>query len=70
MWYMFESMTLSTVNYDALLTGWINYSLQSNVYFNGGNSKYSSSSQSARDILTDVYGWNVTDGGVEDTETP
>ncbi|NQZ82841.1 MAG: BspA family leucine-rich repeat surface protein, partial [Colwellia sp.] len=63
---MFYNVTLSTANYDALLTGWINYSLQNNVHFSGGNSKYSSASQSARNILTDVYSWSIYDGGVED----
>jgi len=38
---MFNGITLSTENYDALLTGWSQQSLQSSVNFHGGNSKYS-----------------------------
>jgi len=63
---MFNGVTLSTENYDALLLGWSRLLLQENVTFDGGNNQYSSSSQNARDILTDVYGWTITDGGVDD----
>jgi surface protein len=63
---MFKGVTLSTENYDALLLGWSSLLLQENVTFDGGNSHYSNSSQSARDILADVYGWTITDGGVDD----
>jgi surface protein len=58
---MFESVTLSTDNYDALLVGWSNRTLQSDVSFNAGNSEYSESSQSARDVLTGTYNWTITD---------
>jgi len=61
---MFTNITLSLANYDALLLGWSAQSLQSNVTFNGGNSQYSSSSQAARDTLTETFGWLVTDGGL------
>jgi surface protein len=59
---MFESVTLSIENYDALLVSWSNQSLQSDVSFNAGNSDYSESSQSARDVLTGTYNWTITDG--------
>ena len=61
---MFGLATLSTANYNALLSGWSVQSLQYGVTFSGGNSQYSSSSQAARDVLTDGFGWIVTDGGV------
>jgi hypothetical protein len=60
---MFFSVMLSTVNYDALLLGWSVQSLKNNVTFNARKSLYSSSSQAARDTLTDVYNWSVVDGG-------
>jgi len=63
MFGMFGNATLSLANYDALLLGWSARSLQSNVIFSGGNSQYSSSSQAARDTLTEAFGWTVTDGG-------
>ena len=62
--HMFGGITLSTVNYDALLSGWSAQSLQNGVTFSGGNSQYSSSSQSARDTLTVGFSWTITDGGV------
>ena len=61
---MFANIALSTDNYDALLQSWSTQNLQSNVRFDGGNSTYSSSSQEARDILIQVHGWIITDGGV------
>lgn len=61
---MFANISLSTANYDSLLLGWSAQSLQSNVTFSAGNSTYSSSSQSARDVLTDAFNWDVRDGGV------
>jgi len=60
---MFQDITLSTDNYDALLLGWSVQSLQNDVVFSGGNSTYSASSQGARDTLTGTYNWTVTDGG-------
>ncbi len=62
---MFEGIALSTSNYDSLLLGWSAQSVQNSVTFSGGNSKYSSAAASARQTLTDTYGWNITDGGME-----
>lgn len=60
---MFRS--LSTVNYDALLSGWSKLNnLQSNVEFGAENALYSSSSQAARDILTNTFGWIIIDAGI------
>jgi len=61
---MFSRVSLSPANYDALLLGWSAQSLQNDVIFDGGNSKYSLSSQAARDTLTDAFGWTITDGGI------
>jgi len=60
---MFDNISLSPANYDALLLGWSARSLQRNVIFSGGNSQYSPSSQAVRDTLTEAFGWLVTDGG-------
>lgn len=59
---MFDGATLSTANYDALLTGWDAQNLQSNVNFNGGNSKYCNAA-AARDNMITSDGWTITDGG-------
>ena len=61
---MFDSVRLSIENYDSLLIGWSMLSLQEGVPFGAGDSVYSPSSQSARDTLTQVYGWEISDGGV------
>jgi hypothetical protein len=65
---MFLNATLSSENYDALLTGWaaqasVAPSLQTEVYFHGGNSVYCANDGSDRAMLTDTYGWIITDGG-------
>ncbi len=61
---MFYGATLSTTNYDALLTGWGAQTLQSGVYFNGGNSQYSAgAAATARQSIIDNFGWTITDGG-------
>ncbi|MDY0347524.1 MAG: BspA family leucine-rich repeat surface protein [Tenuifilaceae bacterium] len=61
---MFKGVTLTTANYNSLLTKWAKQSVQSGVAFNGGNSKYSpGAATDARAILTDTNGWTITDGG-------
>ncbi len=60
---MFKNITLSTANYNALLSGWSAQSVHSGLTFNGGNSKYSADYADERTILTDTYGWTITDGG-------
>ncbi len=60
----YNTSLLSQTNYDTLLLKWSLQNLQSDVSFAAGNTQYSSSSQSARDILTGTFNWTVTDGGV------
>ena len=63
---MFGGVTLSTPNYDALLIGWNSLpSLQSNVNFNAGGSKYTAggAAEAARTNLATTYNWTITDGG-------
>jgi surface protein len=61
---MFIGVTLSTANYDAILTGWAAQTVKSSVTFDGGNSKYSCSAAAARAILTGApKNWTITDGG-------
>ena len=63
MFNMFNMVTLSTENYDSILLGWSNQSVQDNVTFNAGSSQYSWQGKINRDILTDLHGWVITDGG-------
>ena len=67
---MFDGVTLSTTNYDAILNAWSALSvgetqIPTNITFSGGNSKYSNSGESARNTLINTYGWTITDGGME-----
>ncbi|MFI0431034.1 BspA family leucine-rich repeat surface protein [Mariniflexile sp. HMF6888] len=60
---MFSGVTLSTINYDALLNAWSTLTLHNGLIFHGGNSKYSCLSVTARDILRNDYKWIIFDGG-------
>jgi len=63
---MFSGVTLSTSNYDSLLIGWSALTnLQSDLTFDGGNSKFSAAAKSARDYLIATKNWAITDGGAE-----
>ena len=57
-------VTFSTAFYDALWNKWSRKSLQDNVYFDGGKSKYSDVSEANRQSVIDVYGWSISDGGL------
>ncbi|KKK55829.1 hypothetical protein LCGC14_3070630, partial [marine sediment metagenome] len=62
--YMFTGITLSTTNYDSLLLGWSQLTLQNGVIFHGGNSKYSAGAAAdARASIIANFSWSITDGG-------
>ena len=58
-----SAVTLSTINYDALLVGWLT-TAPDNITFSAGDSQYGAGGATARDALVDK-GWNITDGGLE-----
>jgi surface protein len=65
---MFLGAKLSTANYDDTLIGWATRStnggiLKQGVTFDGGNSSYCNG-ESARNYLTNTYGWVITDAGL------
>ena len=61
---MFNGVILSTSNYDSLLLGWSQLTLQDGVSFHGGNSKYSAgAAATARQSIIDNFNWVITDGG-------
>jgi len=64
---MFSGVTLSTANYDSLLIGWSQLTLQDDVIFQAGGSKYSSAAAAARQYIIDTYGWIISDGGSSGT---
>jgi surface protein len=59
----FADVTISTVNYDALLASWSLLPLQSGVTFDAGNSHFLNSVAERDHIITE-HGWNVSDGGL------
>jgi surface protein len=63
--YMFYGATLSTSNYDNLLLGWSQLSLQIDVTFHAGNSTYSSAAADARQFIITNFNWTIIDGGQE-----
>ena len=66
MYDMFYGVTLSTPNYDNILLGWSQLTLQSGVTFHAGNSKYSSAAADARQFIITTFSWTIIDGGQED----
>ena len=62
---MFQGVTLSTSNYNSLLNGWSRLTLQKQIVYDGGRSKYTSSASSAREKMVNDFGWSILDGGEE-----
>jgi hypothetical protein len=63
MYRMFRNSNLSVENLTACYENWSQLSLQNNVSFSAGTTKYNSSGQAGRDILVNTYNWSITDGG-------
>jgi hypothetical protein len=62
---MFENCTIDTVRYSQLLIDLESDNSNNNVNFSGGNSKYNTSGETARNILTSSpRNWTITDGGL------
>ncbi|GAB5472410.1 MAG: hypothetical protein Mars2KO_05090 [Maribacter sp.] len=59
---IFQDVTLATSNYDALLIGWANLVLQSNLNFDAGNSQFFLGAN-ARQFIIDTYNWGIVDNG-------
>ena len=70
MYGMFTGVTLSTVNYTALLTGWATKNLNPNVSFDGGGSQYNCDAIAARASIIANKNWTITDGGQEIVTRP
>ena len=61
---MFNYHSLSTPNYDNLLLGWSQLSLQNGIIFVAGNSKYSIAAADARQTIISSFFWTIYDGGI------
>jgi surface protein len=66
---MFVGVTLSIYNYDILLLGWSQLSLQTGVSFHAGYSKYSKLAEGARQTIITNFGWTIIDGGLAPPKT-
>ncbi len=67
---MFNGISLSLENYDALLNGWNSLSnLPNNIIFDGGTSQYCFG-ETARQNIIDSYGWTIIDGGINCPSRP
>lgn len=67
---MFAGVTLGTGSYSSLLIGWSQLTLQNNINFNAGNSKYRiGDAAAARQSIIDNFGWTIVDGGPVDHYT-
>jgi len=60
---MLQGANLSVENLTAIYENWSQLTLQMNVPFSAGATKYNSSGQAGRDILINTYNWSITDGG-------
>jgi len=63
-----HDVTLSTPNYNNLLLGWSQLTLQYGVSFDGGDSKYSKVAVDARQFIITNFSWTITDGGLDTPE--
>lgn len=61
----FQGITFTTASYSDLLVSLNTYNSNTGVQFHGGSSKYNSTGQAARNNLTGVKTWTITDGGLE-----
>jgi surface protein len=59
---MFDNSGVSTSNYEAILTGWSQQTVQPNVALGALGLTYCSG-EAARQSLIDTYGWTITDAG-------
>jgi surface protein len=60
---MFRDSNISEENLTACYENWSQLSLQQNVSFSAGSTKYNASGQVGRDILVNTYNWIIEDGG-------
>jgi len=64
MHYMFSYTTLSPENYDALLNGWSQRTLQNGLTLDAPNCYYTSAAQANRQSIINNFSWNINDAGI------
>jgi len=69
--FLSNAASFTSTNLDNIYNGWSTLpSLQLTVTFDAESICYNSSAQAGRDILTNTYGWIITDNGICPTPTP
>lgn len=66
MYWMFSGVTLSTQYYDTMLINWSQLSLENDVLFDGGESKYCSEVADARAKITSDFNCSIWDYGLSE----
>jgi hypothetical protein len=61
---MLNGANLSTDNLDGCYTNWSQLTLQQNVPFHAGTTKFTAAGQAGKDILINTYNWIIIDGGL------
>jgi surface protein len=61
--FLGNATSFSSTNLDGIYNTWSTLTLQNNVEF-GADTCYNASAQTGRNILTNTYGWSVSDFGV------
>jgi surface protein len=69
MYFMFYGTNYSSSNYDNLLQGWSQLTLQPGVVFDIPNTNFCTSTE-ARQLIIDNFGWIISDEGYESCFTP
>jgi surface protein len=64
--FMFSGSGLSATNYSNILVGWSAQAVQTGITLSTGPKYYTGIPETARAVLTDTYGWIITDGGTQD----
>jgi surface protein len=62
--FMFDNSGLSSTNYDALLNGWSQQTVQQNVVFGAAGLTYCDGEDAKQDLIA-TYGWTITDSGLD-----
>jgi hypothetical protein len=58
-------LTFSTTNLDAIYAGWSSPPVNTGLEISFGSAKYTTlGGQAGKNILTNTYGWIISDGGV------
>uniref|UniRef100_A0A6C0KVI1 PKD domain-containing protein n=1 Tax=viral metagenome TaxID=1070528 RepID=A0A6C0KVI1_9ZZZZ len=68
-WGFLSGCATSITNYDALLNGWSQRTLQEGLYFSNMGLVYSSASSTARHLIETSYNWNI-EGDIQTSVNP